>query len=157
MTPRLATPADVPALAAMHVQAWDETYTGLLPPSEFARRDLAYRLDLWGRVVGSGQPVSFLPDVGFAQLAAQRDTDLQSRYPGELYSLYTLQRAHGSGAGQALVHHARGLNPAPFTAEVLQSNARATRFYEKIGGTPLKTTDEVLDGWPITNIIFGIT
>lgn len=157
MTPRLATLADVPTLAAIHVQAWDETYTGLLPPSAFARRDLAYRLDLWRRVIASGQPVSYLPDIGFAQLAAQRDTDLQSRFPNELYSFYTLQHAHGSGAGRALLHHARGLNPAPFTAEVLRGNARATRFYEKIGGTRLKDTAETIDGWQISNIVFGFT
>jgi len=155
MIPRLATPADVPDIAALHVQAWEETYDGLLPPSEFARRNHAFRLALWAEVIASGAPVSLLPHIGFAQIAAQRDTALRAAFPQELYTCYTLQHAHGSGAGQALLRHARGPNPAPFTAEVLKGNNRATRFYEKSGGTLLKETHEDIDGWAISNLVFG--
>jgi len=81
MIPRLATPADVPDIAALHVQAWEETYDGLLPPSEFARRNHAFRLALWAEVIASGAPVSLLPHIGFAQIAAQRDTALRAAFP----------------------------------------------------------------------------
>lgn len=155
MTPRRATLADVPALAALHVQAWDETYTGLLPASEFARRNLHYRLDLWGRIIAAAMPVSYLPGIGFAQISTQRETDLRSDYPHELYSFYTLKHAHGSGAGLALLQHALGEYPRAFTAEVLFGNARATRFYEKIGGHRLKERNDMIDGQPIRNIVFG--
>lgn len=155
MTPRLARLADVPELAALHVKAWDETYTGLLPPSEFARRNLRYRLELWRRIIAASIPVSYLPGIGFAQMSSQRDLDLLPDYPDELYSLYTLKHAHGSDAGLALLKHALGPAPRAFTADVLLGNARATRFYEKIGAERLKERPELIDGQPIKNIVFG--
>lgn len=155
MTPRLATAEDVPDIAALHVQAWIETYTGLLPPEEFARRDLNQRLTIWGRIIASGMPVSYLSGVGFAHMGDHRNEKTRATYPRELYSFYTLQHAHGSGAGQALLDHALGDTFQPFTAEVLQGNARATAFYQKIGGQQVTQTHETLHGWEITNIIFG--
>lgn len=155
MDPRPAIAADVPDIARMHVQAWQETYSGLLPQSEHDRRNLDYRINLWGRVIAAGTPVSIIPGIGFAQIAAQRDPELRADYPLELYSFYTLRHAHGSGAGAALLRHALAVDPQPFTAEVLKGNARATRFYEKVGGRFIKETSEVIDDQPIRNIIFG--
>ena len=155
MTPRFATISDVPAIAALHVQAWEETYPGLVPPSEFARRNLAKRLEIWGAVVASGHPLSYIPDVGFAYMAGQRTADLQAAFPRELWSFYTLKHAHGSGAGLALLKHALGPNPDPFTACVLKGNARATRFYQKIGGQFIREIPDVIDGWPLSDIVYG--
>lgn len=155
MTPRLATSDDVPALAALHVQAWEETYRGLVPPSEFARRNLAQRLQVWGAVIGANKPLSYIPNIGFAYVAAQREDDLQDRYPLELYSFYILRHAHGSGAAQALLKHALGPDHLPFTASVLKGNNRAVRFYAKIGGQVIRETPEILDGWSLQNILLG--
>jgi RimJ/RimL family protein N-acetyltransferase len=155
MTPRLAISEDVPAIAALHVQAWEETYPGLVPPSEFERRNLDQRLAVWGQVIAAGKPLSYIPDVGFAYIGPQRDTDMQATFPRELYSFYTLEHAHGAGAAQALLQHAIGPGFQPFTASVLKGNARATAFYEKIGGQRLRETPEDLDGWHLTNILFG--
>ena len=155
MNPRPATAADVPDIARMHVQAWQETYDGLLPQSEHDRHNLEYRTDLWGRVIATGAPVSIIPGMGFAQIAPQRDTELRADYPLELYCLYTLRDAHGSGAGGALLRHAWAVDQRPFTAEVLRGNARATRFYQKTGGRFIKQTSELIDNQPITNIVFG--
>lgn len=155
MQPRFATANDIPDIAALHVQVWDETYSDLLPQSEIAKRDLGYRLDLWGRVISSGTKVSIIPGVGFAQIAPQRDASLQDQYPLELYSFYTLRHVHGSGAGQALLRHAYAADPQPFTALVLKGNARATRFYEKIGGRFIKEVPETLGQHPIIDVTYG--
>ncbi len=155
MTPRLATRDDTADIAALHVQAWEETYTGLLPRSEFDRRNIDQRLLIWGRILENGMPVSYLPGIGFAHMGRHRSDDRRSTYPLELYSFYTLRHSHGRGAAQALLAHALGKTFAPFTAEVLKGNARATGFYQKIGGSLIGQTEEQTDDRLITNLHFG--
>lgn len=155
MTPRLATTDDLIDIVNIHLQAWQETYPGLVPPSEFENRNRDQRLTLWGRILQEKQPVSYLPGIGFAHMGPNRNTDYAATYPGELYSFYTLKHAHGTGAAQALLRHATQSMNQPFVAEVLQGNDRATAFYEKIGGRRLEEIPEVLDGWNLTTIVFG--
>ena len=70
--------------------------------------------------------------VGFADAGTGRDDDM----PGELelYSIYTLQRTHGTGLGDALLKAALGNFPAYLW--VLEANARARAFYAKNGFQP---------------------
>lgn len=156
MTPRLATHDDRDDLAAMHVQVWQETYAALLPAATVAKRDFANRQDIWERILRSGASVSYIPGVGFAQVGPQRDAEIAAEYPLELYMLNTLQASYGSGAGLSLLRHALAQHPdLPFSAEVLATNARALRFYEKAGGVVIRTTPEIADGVTIINLILG--
>jgi GNAT superfamily N-acetyltransferase len=139
MHPRPATPDDIPDLARIHVQAWQETYPGLLSPEEIAARDLPTRLRQWTDVFATGDCVTMiLPGIGFAQSTAQREDRWRADWPDQVLALYTLRAAHGTGAGQALF---KSVRPArPFTVEVLSANARARAFYEKMGGQAIGTT-----------------
>ncbi|SLN32868.1 hypothetical protein ROJ8625_01537 [Roseivivax jejudonensis] len=51
---RPAGPDDADEIAALHMQAWRETDTGILPPDEIARNGLSARRALWRRVLGAG-------------------------------------------------------------------------------------------------------
>lgn len=155
MIPRFATPDDRDAIAKLHVQAWQETYPGLVPDTHIARMGVEMRQGIWGQILDRGMEVSYLPGIGFAHLGRHRDDALRETYPNELYSLYTLRSAHGQGAAQALLAHAIGSDFVPFTASVLKGNARATRFYEKIGGQRVTETKEEIDGKVLTDIVFG--
>ncbi|MEL6572625.1 MAG: GNAT family N-acetyltransferase [Pseudomonadota bacterium] len=155
MTPRLAQVDDLNDIVAIHLQAWDETYPGLLPQSEFDRHNREQRLRIWGNILRHKMPVSYLPGVGFAHMGRHRDPTLRGDYPVELYSFYVLKDAHGAGAAQALLAHAIGDIFVPFTAEVLETNARAMRFYAKLGGQRLRAQDEVIDGMTCTHVTFG--
>ena len=108
MTPRLATIDDRDDIAALHVQAWAETYPGLLPQSEFASHNLEQRLRIWGSILTQGMTVSYLPGIGFAHMGRSRNDAMRDTYPLELYSLYTLRHAHGSGSAQALLSQVIG-------------------------------------------------
>lgn len=143
---RDGAPADVPMLARLHVQAWAETYTGILPQAEHAAHGLDFRLGLWTRIMAQPHPqVAIAPHLGFAQVGPQRDQALtQAGYPQELYCLYLLSKAHGTGIGLGLLKHALGAAPQPFSACVLDQNARACAFYEKTGGHWLDTRDEMI-------------
>jgi len=43
---------DAPAIAAIHVAAWQETYAGLLPPEMIAAQTVERRLAAWTRILG---------------------------------------------------------------------------------------------------------
>lgn len=153
---RNATLADAPMLAELHVQAWAETYTGLLPQAEHDAHGLEFRLGLWTRILSQPKPqVAVAPDLGFAQVGPQRDKTLaKAGYPAELYSLYLLRNGHGTGIGLGLLKHALGAMPKPFSTCVLDNNPRACAFYEKSGGHWLETRDEMVGQTAIKERIY---
>lgn len=139
----------------MHVQCWQETYVGLLPTAEIARRNMTYRQNLWSKMITAGDThIRMIDNVGFAQMGPQRDEVLKPNYPRELYALYTLRSAYGSGAGQLLLHDVANCSAGGFSALVLKGNARAMAFYRKVGGRFLK---EVVDTVGYTDVAFGWT
>lgn len=154
---RPATLSDAPMIARVNVQAWAETYPGMLPESEIARRTYDVRLAQWTAQIGSGKSrIYVLPDLGFAQVGPQRTPEwLEAGYVEELLALYLLRSAQGQGHGRALLQAAR--SDAGFTAIVLEANARAVRFYEAAGGQLLTTTEETLMDMVIRDRIYGWT
>lgn len=145
---RPATLADVPALAEVHVRSWQWAYRGQLPdeyldrmPDTLEQRIEARRAELahlppehrWWVVEWDGQLV------GFAITEPGRDDDAPP-LTGEVRAIYLAQAAAGKGIGRALFAHAvadlraRGYQRAPLW--VLESNARARRFYEVAGWRP---------------------
>ncbi len=157
MTPRYATIEDYEDLAHLHVQTWEETYRGRLPQSVFDNHNLERRLQMWRQILTKNMTVSYLPGIGFAQVGPNRRDDVRADYPVEMYTLYTLQNAHGSGAAQALMRHAIGSREQPMTAEVLKGNDRALRFYEKTGAQKLCELTEDIDGMDCTHLLLGWT
>ena len=85
---RPATVADIPDLARLHVQAWGESYAGLLPAAEIAARDIAARTAQWTSTIAAGTTrIMVLPGLGFAQTGAQRgqaDHDADGKGGGAL-------------------------------------------------------------------------
>jgi len=153
MAPRIPTLSDVDQIASIHVQCWRETYVGLLPDEEIAKRNMTYRQILWSKMIEAGTShISLIDGVGFAQVGQQRDDTLIPQYPRELYALYVLQGAHGTGAAQSLLHHALSQGEGPFSTLVLKGNTRATAFYHKSGGVFLK---EVIDTIGYVDLAFG--
>ncbi|WP_416371900.1 GNAT family N-acetyltransferase [Curtobacterium sp. VKM Ac-2884] len=70
--------------------------------------------------------------VGFAAVQATPEPD--AGRPEELTMLYVLARAHGGGAGQALLDATLGGRPASLW--VAADNPRAHSFYRRNGFTP---------------------
>lgn len=138
-TLRHATADDADALVRMHTLAHEQCYPSQLPAAFFEAR----RANLLDRVerrrphldsaepriiaVGAGDEI-----IGFADAGPGRDADRPREV--ELYSLYTLTRAYGSGLGAALLKAALGDSPAYLW--VLEDNPRARAFYAKHGFQP---------------------
>jgi GNAT superfamily N-acetyltransferase len=162
---RAATVRDAAALATIHVRSWQAAYHGLLPQDYLDKLDAPDRVERWQRtlratdwsrsgvmVVHPGREL-----LGFARFGPTRDSDDDARAVAEIRAIYLLPEAWGKGFGKRLMSTAltrlaaAGYSQA--TLWVLQSNARARRFYETGGwvhdGT-LKCDDSL--GFPMQEI-----
>ncbi|MFZ7091732.1 GNAT family N-acetyltransferase [Primorskyibacter sp. 2E233] len=138
---RPAQTADARAIASVHVQAWEETYRGLLPDALIDAQSFDKRLAFWQRLPehpdAKRRVFVAAPDakiVGFASvnLVSARDASM-----AQVDSLYVLQAYHGKGYGRALLSACfAAIQPQGFDRawiEVLDSNAPARSFYEHLG------------------------
>lgn len=145
---RRAVADDVPALAELHLDVWDEAYAGLVPQSVLdARRarPTEQRTERWRRVMAHVPTWVAARDddlLGFVNAGPGRDEsgDL------EVMALYVRAAVYGHGIGHRLLHTAIGSRPAYLW--VLDGNSRAIAFYERQGfgfDGRTKTEDEGLE------------
>ncbi|MFN8516215.1 MAG: hypothetical protein U0841_27230 [Chloroflexia bacterium] len=100
---RDATPADIPAIARIHVDSWRATYRGLMPDDLLAGLSYERRERLWTQVIGrldDAVGCTVVADesaegiVGFAGWRNRRgDWD----YDGELLAIYLPETHQGRG------------------------------------------------------------
>ncbi len=132
---RRAVPDDVEALAHLHLDVWDDAYTGLMPQQilDDRREKVAERVERWRAIVAQEVPplVALDPEgpIGFATAGPGRDQDMDLDL--ELWSLYVRAFWWGTGVGYALFREAVGDQPAYLW--VLEGNDRAVHFYERQG------------------------
>lgn len=142
---------EVEAVLRMKNLAWRQTYTGQLSDAAFDRLDaeLPARVANWQDSIRQGtQPPLVAADargqiIGVAAGGPARGDNPPAEV--ELYMVYVLAEAHGSGVGQQLVSAAIGVAPA--FVWVLESNARAIAFYRKLGFTPDGTAEPLSAQW----------
>jgi GNAT superfamily N-acetyltransferase len=164
---RPATPADAAGIARVHVQSWRETYAGIVPEAHLAGLDVAARTQRWHDSLSGAKPPwqAFVAvsdahggDIlGFVSLGAARE-DFNG-FAGELYALYLLRAAQGTGIGRQLFDAARqslkscGINGMYLW--VLADNP-TDGFYRHMGGRELgrkmldiggKDLEEIAYGW----------
>jgi ribosomal protein S18 acetylase RimI-like enzyme len=136
--PRLA---DVPAMARVLVQSWRETYRGLMRDAVLDDPDaVARREHYW---------TAALTDPQYAEnraAVAERGGDLigvamsgppleTGPWDRQLYVLYVLRQAHGSGAGAELLEAVLGAAESA-VLWVADPNPRAQAFYRRQGFEP---------------------
>lgn len=133
---RPATLADVDGIVTVHIDAWRETYAGLLPDEVIeARSDRAARTAMWTEILQPDHDAAvFVGEmdgqvVGFACAGPPRDADAPVDY--EFWMLYTLRAAHGSGLGQALTDAV--LDDRAAYLWCLIDNERGMRFHRRNG------------------------
>lgn len=134
-TIRRGEPADAEALAHLHLDVWDDAYTGLMPQQvlDDRRRDVEARVERWREIL-SGDEATLLaegPDglVGFVSAGPGRDNDVDTEL--ELKALYVRAGWWDTGVGYALFREAVGDRAAYLW--VLAGNDRAIAFYERQG------------------------
>ena len=131
---RRAVPADAEALTRLHLDCWDDAYTGLMPQEilDAQRADAPARVDRWRTALASGRLISVAEHdselIGF--VAAGPDTELP-QLEIQLFALYVRAPWWGTGVGHALFVTAVGDRSACLW--VLEGNDRTIRFYERQG------------------------
>jgi ribosomal protein S18 acetylase RimI-like enzyme len=137
MEVRRARIDDARAIADVHARTWQGAYEHVFGAERLAGMSLPARLAQWERILAAGQSDVFVATndgiVGFVSTGDSRDADAEA----ELYAIYVLPGAWGSGAGAALMcaglaaMRARASGAA--VRGVLEDNPRARRFYEREG------------------------
>jgi len=146
---RRATVDDAEALAGIHVRGWQWGYRKQLPDDYLRDLSVERRAEQWrGWLLDPGDTSTWVAEddggeagrpLGFVAAGPSRDPDPPAG-TGEVYAIYVEEDAAGTGAGAALLTHAcewladRGFDRASLW--VLETNARARRFYERAGWRP---------------------
>jgi ribosomal protein S18 acetylase RimI-like enzyme len=127
---RRASVPDAAAIASVHVRTWQAAYAHVFGEERLAQLDVERRVAGWTRELTAGEPIFVADDegrvVGFVSVGAC-----------ELYAIYVLPEAWGSGAGSGLMRAAveqlREDGCTEAVLWVLEDNPRARRFYEREG------------------------
>jgi len=146
---RLARIDDAARIAEIHVLGWQGGYRGLMPQEYLDSLDPADRLSRriqWlrdGDRSRGGCLVVVDDDgllAGFADVGQSRDDDAESGKTSEVRAIYLAPDSWGRGLGRELMAaalaHLAGLGYDEVTLWVLDTNARAMRFYKAAGFRP---------------------
>jgi GNAT superfamily N-acetyltransferase len=166
---RLATADDAAALAGIGGRAWNLTYRGIVPDPVLDEW-IAGAEDGWRDAFAAHGPDSpwraWVADTGGAPLGYLTTSPAKADWlpppdgAGEVTNLYLEPDAIGTGIGRLLYEHAvgdlrqRGFNPLVIWA--FRDNARARRFYERMGLAVDASTDWVLGGVPCPIVRFRL-
>ena len=140
---RVAAPFDSAAIARVQVASWQAAYRSLMPDSFLDALSPETRAEQWHTILREAErderTWAGIHDgvlAGFASAGPSRDFRAGLR-TGEIYALYTLPGAWGSGLGAELLREATTWLPArgfeEATLWVLAENARARSFFERDG------------------------
>jgi GNAT superfamily N-acetyltransferase len=157
VTIRRATLDDAEALAHLHLDVWDDAYSGLMPQQllDDRREKVAERVARWREILQDHDRtlLAVTSDrlVGFAGAGPGRDHDVDTEL--ELQALYVRKELWGTGLGYALLEEAVGDRAAYLW--VLASNERAIGFYERQGFRLDGTEDEHDEGLHVRMVRAG--
>lgn len=163
---RLATVADAPAIAAVHVGTWRTTYRGIVPDAILDGFDVDQRAKVWAERLANDGPDTPLftyvveeagQVVGFTRGGPEKDAD--PVYTGELYALYIAQPYQGRGYGRALTlavaQRLAQQGHAKMLIWALNENHQARRFYENLGGVYLREQPIDFNGVIVPESAYG--
>ncbi|MBN9224028.1 MAG: hypothetical protein ABS63_06415 [Microbacterium sp. SCN 70-27] len=144
VTVRRATVADAAAISHVRVASWRIAYDGLIAPEILDRLDAdvetSRRVAGWERRHADPRTADLVAEragevVGWAALGPSETAELP--HHGQLFAIYALPDAWGSGVGHALISasetHLQRSGYRQALLWVLDGNERAAEFYERHG------------------------
>lgn len=145
---RRAVPYDAEALTHLHLDCWDDAYTGLVAQEllDERRADIPSRVDFWRGALERGAVVWLAEhDGGLVGFSGAGDGRVPvAGITTELRVLYVRATWWGSGVGHDLLEAALGDRAAYLC--VLGGNERAIRFYERHGFAPDGHVEDAAEG-----------
>lgn len=155
---REMTLADCERVAEIRIRGWQSAYAGLMPQSYLDGLDLAdevSRRRAHFEQAGDGV-LNLVAEwsgkvVGWSCHGPYRDGELSTR-DAELYAIYVHPDRLAQGVGQALLQESTTrcatADHTRMLLWVLKENARARRFYERVGFTP----DGMEEPWEVEGV-----
>jgi ribosomal protein S18 acetylase RimI-like enzyme len=141
---RDATKEDIPALAQVHVTAWNATYPGTHQPPSVALRESQWRKAfMWGYNSSWFCIVTQRPDGALVGFAKGKRSD-HPGYAGELNKIYLLPDYYRLGLGRRLMGHVarrfllQGINSMWLIGE---ADNPSTAFHGALGGRNMTNAD----------------
>lgn len=145
-------------IAFVHVKAWRETYSGIIPQDYLDQLSLAGRTELWkivpfseghhGRVAIVNGKV-----VGFVSFCLARE--FTDRFAYELAAIYILKTYHKQGLGRGLIEAVLpDLKTKNFYAWVLEQNPSCA-FYEGLGCTRFADKVDKISGKDFLEVAYS--
>ncbi len=156
-----ACTADAACIARVYVEAWQDTYPGIVPDALLRAMTLCGQTARWTSAIARHEAVLVARDgvhgiVGMASLGRARDTALGQ--DGEIYTLYVDPAFYGCGTGRALMAAAFGeLRRRGFSSCIVWAHAKnpARYFYERLGGRLVGERTGWLMGEAVREVGFG--
>lgn len=146
---RHATLDDVPAIARIHVEAWQRAYRGIMPDAFLDTLAPEQRIARWEREVSApddemtvlvAEDATTCAVLGFCSVCPLRDPvpeDAHQQAAGEIHTMYVDGAMQGRGVGRRLIAAAedvmRDHGFARGVLWMLAGNAPARAFYERSG------------------------
>lgn len=138
---RTALPGDEPHLARVHIQAWQEAYTGLIPQSYLDKLPSGYeeRHSMWQQILKNPNRWAWVAEnhdgiVGFVLFGPPRDPNRETYI--EVGAIYLLAAHKSKKIGFQLLsagfNKMRDLNYKKAYCWVLENNP-TIKFYERTG------------------------
>ena len=144
---RDATPKDAKALGDVFVQAWRQEHAGLLPQEVLGARSAAQSAANWSRsltAIAAGERTNRFVLAAFrgrscvGLLVGEQQAGERPAGQGEIVLIQVADghRRHGVGAAlmDAGARRLIALGARSMIVRVLEANAPARRFYERLGG-----------------------
>jgi ribosomal protein S18 acetylase RimI-like enzyme len=162
---RAAGVADAPAIGRISVETWRAAYAGIVPAAYLAGLSSAACAAEWHDILVTPAGAHFVLVAGHAQqdpiafAGAGPERSGDPRYRGELYAIYVLPSHQGRGVGRALVRAAADRLAAAgldsLLVWVLDQNAPARAFYERLGGSVVRRQPIEIGGAGLTEVAYG--
>jgi L-amino acid N-acyltransferase YncA len=155
VTCRKATLADIPAIAKIHVEAWNKTYIDLMPESYLRSITVEQRELLWHRIITQNRSSLFVATLatkvaGFVCFGPNRDNPEQTTV-AEIYAIYVEPTHWRHGVGKMLLQEClaclRTTSYRSVMLWVLKGNSIGTNFYIKnnFAHTGIEKIDPISD------------
>ncbi|RMF33147.1 MAG: GNAT family N-acetyltransferase [Alphaproteobacteria bacterium] len=165
LTVRPAIAADLPAVGAIQVESWRETYAGILDPAGLARLTPARSAHQWDANLARGDTMLFVAQrgaklLGFGSCGTQRSRTLRELgYGGEISTIYLPRAAQGLGLGRVLMQEMAAALAAwgygSLALWVLVRNRQARGFYAHLGGRVIARGMDRWAGKPVEECAYG--
>ncbi len=163
---RLATEADLPTVAGIHIASWQDAYKGVVPDALLANRSVEGSLSGW-RSTFAKYPANITVATaqdgaihGFCCAGPVVDTAKNAPFEFQIYGLHVLPASRQRGIGSALLRaaFARARESERMRSAIvwtLRDLQLSRRFYEREGGQVVKTDVWSIDGTALPEVAYG--